>query len=113
MASLKKGKKAEFDKEIDGTPYKNGDETRHRLNREERARKYCVELREGVNVYTGEKLTERQMAYRAGYMKKSNEDTAIYNWKKEKGLTASEVNKFNKQRNAEKELKKKNANQIF
>ena len=79
-----KGKTVEFDTS-EGVSYQNNDgETRMRLNPEQKARKYCVELSTGKDVYTGKKLTKGQKAWRAGYMGKVQENTRIYNSKNQK-----------------------------
>ena len=79
---MAKGKSVTFSVK-EGTPYTNKDgEPRMRLNPEQRARKYCYELKTGKDAYTKKKLTVRQKSWRAGFMSKVQENTRIYNSKK-------------------------------
>ena len=56
---------------------KNG-EKRKALTMEQRAERYCTELKSGVNVYTGKQLTASQKGWRAGYMAKSTADAKVF-----------------------------------
>lgn len=65
-----KGKGAEY-------VTKNG-ETRKALTMEQRAERYCTELKSGKNVYTGKPLTDSQKGWRAGYMAKTSQDSKVF-----------------------------------
>ena len=78
--SSRKGKPAVFDPAKDGTLCMSKNNKPFRLyNPDELTRKSAVELREGVNVITGEKLTNTQKAYRAGILKMSKSSAGCYN----------------------------------
>ena len=47
-------------------------------------KKYCQELHTGKNAKTGEKLTDKQKSYRAGYTAARSDSVHVYNYKKGK-----------------------------
>ena len=79
-STIKKGKKVQFDIN-EGTPYKNKDgEQKMYLNAEQKARKYCVELATGKNVYTDKALTKGQKAFRSGWLAKRKQNASLHNY---------------------------------
>lgn len=45
----------------------------------QKSRRFCKELKEGCNIFTGEKLTKSQKAYRAGYTSSRSDCARAYN----------------------------------
>ena len=82
VTSQRKGKPVQFRKN-EGKKYltKNGKEI-HLLNPEQKSRRYAKELKVGCNIYTGEKLTNTQKAWRAGRLAERNDSARCYNSKK-------------------------------
>lgn len=84
MSSTRKGKPVKFNKtEGCWRLTKNGKQIKL-LNIDQKSRKFAKELKVGHNVYTGEKLTKSQKAYRSGFLKYANESARIYNSKSNK-----------------------------
>lgn len=50
----------------------------------QKSRRYCKELKEGCNIFTGEKLSKSQKAYRAGYTGSRSDSAKAYNAKRNK-----------------------------
>lgn len=78
--SQRKGKPVRFSKN-EGKTGKNGYKL---LNPEQKGRRYAKELKEGCNIYTGEKLTKTQKAWRAGQLQARKDSAACYNAKKKR-----------------------------
>ena len=79
-STIKKGKKVQFDIN-EGTPYKNKDgEQKMYLNAEQKARKYCVELSTGRDVYNDKILTKGQKAFRSGWLAKRIQNASLHNY---------------------------------
>ena len=79
-SNIKKGKKVQFDIN-EGTPYKNKDgEQKMYLNAEQKARKYCVELHTGKDVYNDKPLSKSQKAYRSGWLAKRTQNASLHNY---------------------------------
>ena len=79
-STIKKGKKVQFDIN-EGTPYKNKDgEQKMYLNAEQKARKYCVELSTGRDVYNDKILTKGQKAFRSGWLAKRKQNASLHNY---------------------------------
>lgn len=84
--SQRKGKKAKFSK-TEGHIHttRNGKKIKF-LDPDQKARRFARELREGVNIYTGEKLTKTQKAWRSGRLAERKESAAAYRGSKKKKL---------------------------
>ena len=54
------------------------------LDPDQKGRRYAKELKEGCNIYTGEKLTKTQKAWRAGQLAARKDSAACYNSKKKR-----------------------------
>lgn len=54
------------------------------LDPDQKGRRFAKELKEGCNVYTGEKLTKSQRAWRAGQLQARKDSAKCYNSKKKK-----------------------------
>ena len=82
---MAKGVPAKFNKQKVGVKVKtkNG-KTFTFLNPSEKGSKAAVELRSGRNVYTGEYLTDTQLAFRSGYLAAQKDSANCYNAKKRK-----------------------------
>ena len=79
-STIKKGKKVQFDIN-EGTPYKNKyGEQKMYLNAEQKARKYCVELSTGRDVYNDKILTKGQKAFRSGWLAKRKQNASLHNY---------------------------------
>ena len=80
-----KGQRVHFNKQKDGTTLKTRSGKKFTLlTPEEKARKYAVELRSGRNIYTGEHLSDSQLAHRSGYLSCRSDEAKLYNFIKEK-----------------------------
>lgn len=82
--SQKKGKPVRFNTaEGHRVKTKNG-KTIKLLDLDQKGRRFAKELKEGCNVFTGEKLTKSQRAWRAGRLAERQESAKVYNSKKKK-----------------------------
>ena len=79
---MAKGKKVYFDIHEGKDSLTKNNKPYKWLNPDQRARKYCVELRDKANVYSGEKLTNTQLAYRSGWLANRKQNSIIYAKKK-------------------------------
>lgn len=81
MPSVRKGNSVKFNT-AEGHRYKtkNG-KTIKLLDIDQKSRRFAKELKVNCNVYTGEKLTKSQKAYRLGFLKYANESAKVYNSK--------------------------------
>ena len=77
--SQRKGKKAKFSKN-EGHVYttKRNHIKIKLLDPDQKARRYARELREGVNIYTGVKLTKTQKAWRSGRLAERKDSGKAY-----------------------------------
>lgn len=82
---MAKGQRAHFNKQKAGhkCTTKNGN-TFTLLNPHEKGCKSAVELHSRKNIYTGEDLSDTQLAYRSGYLAAQKDSARCYNANKKK-----------------------------
>ena len=76
--SSRKGKPVRFSKSEGKTVHTKNGKTIKLLNPDQKGRRYARELKEGVNIYTGEKLTKTQKAWRAGQLQARKDSAKCY-----------------------------------
>lgn len=72
---------------------KNG-QWRDLLNPAQKSRRYSKEIKTKKNVYTGNQLSNTQLAHRSGYLKARSDNAKAFNSRKAKRAAAKEARKF-------------------
>ena len=82
---MPKGVPAKFNKQKVGVKVKTkSGKTFTLLNPSEKGAKAAVELRSGRNIYTGEYLSDTQLAFRSGYLAAQKDSAQCFNAKRKK-----------------------------